>query len=204
MAQFLKLLLGFAPWLSFMFIAQGSLFRLKLGLVVALALSVGMGVLRLSRGVIIWAGLGFFGYATVAVLAFEHMWTVRYMGILANGALALATWVTLAAGRPFTLDYAKDHVPREQWTHPAFLRVNRILTSAWGATFTIGALIAWLKMTVRVDPEWLYEVANYSFMLGAMAFTSWYPAHLKARRAAREAAEAAAAAQAAARKPRAD
>jgi len=114
------------------------------------------------------------------------------MGILANLALALSTWYTLAVGRPFTLDYAKDHVPQEYWTHPAFLRVNRILTSAWGLTFTVGALIAWLKMTVKVDPEWLLDAANYSLMLGCMAFTSWYPAHLKRRRAAQEAAQAAA------------
>lgn len=46
----LKLLLAFAPWLAFLFIAHGSLLRLKIGLVVALALSVVMGVTRLHRG----------------------------------------------------------------------------------------------------------------------------------------------------------
>ena len=39
--SFLKLLLAFLPWLSFLVIAHGSLFRLKLGLVVALILSMG-------------------------------------------------------------------------------------------------------------------------------------------------------------------
>ena len=38
MMGFLKLVLAFAPWLAFLFIAHGSLFRLKLGLVVALVL----------------------------------------------------------------------------------------------------------------------------------------------------------------------
>ena len=45
----LKLLLAFAPWLSFLIIARGSLFNLKLGLTVALVLSVVMGVARLHR-----------------------------------------------------------------------------------------------------------------------------------------------------------
>lgn len=186
MTQFLKLLFSFAPWLAFMFIAQGSLLRLKIGLVVALALSVVMGVLGLHRGVILWAGLAFFGYATAAVVGFEHMWTVMHMGILAHGTLALSTWYTLAVGKPFTLEYAKDHTPREMWTHPAFIAINNLLTGVWGAVFTLGAVIAWLKMTVKVDPEWLYEVANYSLMVGCMAFTTWYPAWVKSRRLARE------------------
>ena len=184
MAQFIKLLFSFAPWLCFMFIAQGSLLRLKIGLVVALVLSVAMGALGLHRGVILWAGLAFFGYATAAVLGFEHMWTIQHMGILAHGTLALSTWYTLAVGRPFTLEYAKDHAPREMWTHPAFIATNNLLTGVWGAVFTLGALIAWLKMTVKVEPEWTWEVANYSLMVGCMAFTTWYPAWIKARRLA--------------------
>ncbi len=184
MAQFFKLLFSFAPWLAFMFIAHGSLLRLKIGLAVALALSVVMGLMGLHRGVILWAGLAFFVYATVAVLGFEHMWTVTHMGVLAHGTLALSTWYTLAIGKPFTLEYAKDHAPREMWTHPAFIATNNLLTGVWGTVFTLGALIAWLKMTVKVDPEWLYEVANYSLMVGCMAFTTRYPEWIKQRRMA--------------------
>jgi hypothetical protein len=51
--SFLKLLLSFAPWISFLIIAQGSLPRLKIGLIVALLISIGMGVARLHRGVIL-------------------------------------------------------------------------------------------------------------------------------------------------------
>lgn len=181
MKQFLKLMFSFAPWLAFMFIAHDSMFRLKLGLVVALALSVGMGVLKLHRGVILWAGLTFFVYATVAVVFFNHMWTVIHMGIMAHGTLALSTWYTLVIGKPFTMDYAKDHTPKEYWNNPTFIRINQILTSVWGATFTLGAFIAWHKMARHDLPDWEYEVLNYTFMLGTMAFTNWYPALVKRR-----------------------
>lgn len=184
MAQFFKLLFGFAPWLSFMFIAQGSLLRLKIGLVVALVLSVVMGVLGLHRGVILWAGLAFFVYATAAVVGFEHVWTMKHMGILAHGTLALSTWYTIAIGKPFTMEYAKDHTPKEMWNHPVFIASNNIITGVWGLTFTLGTIIGWFKMTVTVDPEWLYEVANYSLMVGCMAFSTWYPELLKKRRLA--------------------
>lgn len=184
MAQFFKLLFSFAPWLAFMFIAQGSLLRLKIGLVVALVLSIAMGALGLHRGVILWVGLAFFTYATTAVLGFEHMWTVMHMGILAHGTLALGTWYTIVAGKPFTMDYAKDHTPKEMWTQPAFIATNNLITGVWGTVFTLGALIAWLKSTVKIDPEWVYEVANYSLMVGCMAFSTWYPEQLKKRRLA--------------------
>lgn len=99
--SFLKLLLSFAPWISFLIIAQGSLLRLKIGLIVALLLSIAMGVAKLHRGVILWVGLAFFTYAAVAVVMFKEMWTVRHMGVLANGALAAASWFTVVAGKPF-------------------------------------------------------------------------------------------------------
>ena len=97
---FLKLVLAFAPWLSFLIIAHGSLFRLELGLGVALGLSILMGVLKLHRGVILWVGLAFFSAASVLVIGFQNMWTVRYMGVLANSALALGTLSLIHISEP--------------------------------------------------------------------------------------------------------
>lgn len=173
--SFLKLLLGFAPWIAFLFIAHGSLFRLKLGLLVAAGLTVVMALAKLHKGIIMWLGIVFFTFATVAVVGFENIWTARHMGILANGALAAGTWVTLAVGRPFTLDYAREHTDPSLWNDPLFLRTNTTIAAAWGVAFTIGAGLAYAKIQDTGQPEWVFEVANYAFMLSAIAFTSWYP-----------------------------
>ena len=74
---FLKLIVAFAPWLAFLFIEHGSLFRLQLGLIIALVLSVALGVARVHRGVILWVGLVFFSSASLTVIAFNNMWAVR-------------------------------------------------------------------------------------------------------------------------------
>jgi len=188
--SFFKMLFSFAPWICFLAIAHGSLFRLKLGLAVALVVSIIMGVLRLHRGVILWAGLAFFVYATVAVFAFTHMWTVQHMGILANGALALSTWYTVAIGKPFTLDYAREHADPSLWNHPAFIRTNVIMSSVWGVCFTIGMTIAYFKMTNEgARPEWQFEVLNYAFMVSTMFFTTWYPGYVKRQRLAQATAQ---------------
>jgi hypothetical protein len=176
---FLKLILAFAPWLAFLFIAHGSLFRLEVGLAVALLLSIGMGVARLHRGIILWVGLTFFSGATVAVLVFHDMWTIRHMGVIASGVLATATWLTVLLRKPFTMDYAREHTPPELWTSPAFLRTNLILTSAWGLTFTCNALLAVGKMHQWLLPELGYELISYALMFGTAAFTTWYPGYVR-------------------------
>jgi hypothetical protein len=180
--RFFKLLLVFAPWLSFLFIAQGSLFRLKLGLVVALVLSMIMGVARLHRGVILWAGLIFFSFATVAVAVLNNMWTAKHMGILANGALAVSSWMTIALKKPFTLDYAREHTDSSLWDNPLFIRTNVVITSVWALVFTVNTVLAWGKMEQFVLPEWGYEVVSYTFLVGTVAFTTWYPSYLRRRR----------------------
>jgi len=177
--SFFKLLLAFAPWLSFLVIAHGSLFRLKIGLVVALLVSVVMGVARLHRGVILWAGLLFFSLTTVAVVVFESMWAARYMGILASGTLAASTWITVAFKRPFTLDYAREHTAPSLWHNPLFIRTNVILTSAWGTIFTVNTLLAWGKMDHFVLSDLGYEILSYGLLIGTVAFTTWYPKHLR-------------------------
>jgi hypothetical protein len=182
--SFLKLLLAFLPWLTFLVVAHGGMFRLKLGLLIALVLSVAMGVAKLHRGIILWIGLAFFACSTVAVVAFENMWTVQHMGILANGTLAAATWLTVAIRRPFTLDYAREHTDPALWNTPPFLRTNAIITSVWGLAFTVNAILAWAKMNRWVLPDLGYEIVSYSLLIATAAFTTWYPKHIRRQREA--------------------
>jgi hypothetical protein len=173
--SFLKLLLAFSPWLAFLLIAHDSLFRLQLGLGVALALSVILGLTGIHRGVILWAGLIFFTLASIAVIGFQNLWTIRYMGVLASGMLATATWFSLLIRKPFTLDYARAHTDPSHWNDPVFLRTNDILTAVWGTTFTLNLLLAFGKMEAVLLQPWQYEIITYVLLIGCAIFTSWYP-----------------------------
>ncbi len=184
--SFFKLLLAFAPWLSFLIIARDSLFRLKLGLIVALVLSVIMGVARLHRGVILWAGLLFFTSATMAVVLLNDVWTAKYMGIFANATLAVSSWMTIALKKPFSLDYAREHTDPSLWDNPLFIRTNVIITSAWALVFTVNAVLTWGKIEHFFLPRWGYEVVTHAFLIGAAAFTTWYPRYVRNRRNSEE------------------
>lgn len=175
----LKLVLAFAPWLSFLVIAHGSMFRLELGLCTALALSIVMGVTRLHRGIILWVGLAFFFAATVLVMVCHNMWTVRHMGILANCVLAAGTWFGILRRKPFTLAYAKEHTPQELWNSQPFLRSNMIISTVWSSAFTVNAVLAWMKMEHLYASELTFEIISYVILVGVAVFTQYYPAHLK-------------------------
>ena len=177
--SFFKLLLSFAPWISFLIIASGhSMFRLKLGIVVAALLVVATGIAKLNRGVILWATAGFFLYALVAVVWKTHLWAIEHMGLLANGTLAAGTWFTVAIRKPFTLEYAREHTSPSVWNSPLFIRTNYILTCVWGVAFLGSVLNAWVQMSHPDAPRWIFNVAQYSCMLAAMLITTWYPKHV--------------------------
>ncbi len=179
---FLKLLISFAPWLSFLLIAHDTAFRVKLGLIAALILSIVMGIARLHRGIILWVGLIFFSCATVAVAIFENAWTLRHMGVLANGALAAGAWLTIILGRPFTLDYAKEHTDPSLWNHPRFLKSNYTITAVWAAAFTVNCGFAFLKMEHIGASQLGYEFLSYTLLIATALFTVRYPKYLQERR----------------------
>lgn len=181
---FFKMLLSFAPWICFLIIAHDTMFRLKLGIIVAAVMSVVMAVTRLHRGVIMWVGILFFLYAIVAVVFLNDMWAVRHMGVLANGALAAGVWVGITLKRPFTLEYAREHTDPSQWGSPFFLKTNYFLTTVWAVVFTINASLAWQRCVRPILPGLVYEIISYTLLVSAMFASTWYPRHIKNRREA--------------------
>lgn len=184
--SFFKMLFCFAPWICFLIIAHDSIFRLKLGIIVAAVLSVVMAVTKLHRGVIMWVGILFFTYAMVAVVFLNEMWSVRFMGVLANGALAAGVWAGIIMKRPFTLEYAREHTDPSLWENPVFINTNYLLTTIWAVVFTINASLA-LQRTIRPAlPGWAYETISYCLLVSAMFVSTYYPQYVKKRRESRD------------------
>jgi hypothetical protein len=178
MSLFLRLAVSFAPWVAFLIIAKDNLVRVEIGLVVALALSIVMALLRLHRGIIMWVGLVFFTATTIAVLVLHNIWTARHLGVMATGALALGSWAGLVIGKPFSLAYARQNTDRALWHHPVFIRTNTIVTATWATAFTFNTAIEWLLLEQSVSHRTAYAL-SYTALIGVAAFTSWYRAHVR-------------------------
>jgi hypothetical protein len=80
-------------------------------------------------------------FAVLAVLGFsldkgDQTWLATWPG----GGVAIIMGVVillLVPVIPFTEQYAKESVPREEWGSPTFKRVNQALSLAWGASIVV-------------------------------------------------------------------
>jgi hypothetical protein len=181
----LKLLLAFAPWIAFWIISGGhSMLSLQIGICVAAALVVVMGITRLHRGMILWAGVLFFAFALVAVVLIKSPWVIRYLGILASGTLFTATLVSIVIGQPFTESYAREHVPRELWNSPAFIRSCYTVTGTWGIIFSANTLVNAAKPYHAEVGEWAFRALELSILISGVVFTTVYSRMAQRRREA--------------------
>jgi len=174
-AQLLKLALSFAPWLALLVLARNNLVHVQAGLLIGATLAIGLAVARVNKGVILWASLAFFAGATVMIVVLNDMWTLRHLGVLGNGTLAIVTWGSVLAGRPFTLEYAKEHADPALWTSPAFLRTNSVIASVWALAFSVNTVLAFGKMEGLLMPPFGYHIASNATLIAAALFTVRYP-----------------------------
>ncbi len=183
----IKLMLAFAPWIAFWIISLGhSMLRLKIGIATAAVLVIIMGITKLHRGMILWAGVAFFAFAVVSVIWFENIFVIRHLGLLASGTLFMATFLSIFLGQPFTEDYARDHVPEELWDSPSFIRGCFTTTAAWGFVFLANTLVNVVKLQGVATADWIYEVVQLGFLALGILFTTIFSRIMRLRRGREE------------------
>jgi hypothetical protein len=99
------------------------------------------------------------------------------------GVLAIAL-ASLAIGKPFTLQYAREMADAQTAKLPDFLTANYVITSAWALALvlmmTANALLIYLPRL----PLWSGLAIAIAARNTAVYFTKWYPKHRKAKLAA--------------------
>lgn len=180
----LKLLLAFSPWIAFWIISGGhSMVRLKIGICVAAALVLVMGITRLHRGLILWAGVAFFAFTLLSVVLLTNMWVIHHLGILASGTLFAATMLSIVIGQPFTESYAREHVPPELWDSPVFIRSCYTVTSAWGMIFLANTMVNAAKPYYAETSESLLRGIELSILVSGVVLTTVYSNLMRKKRA---------------------
>ena len=175
----MNILLAFTPFL--VFLALERLVGVEAGLVGAAATALALlgkdvfvhrqspKVLEVGT-VLLFGGLATYGATSGAALSSPSV--VR---LSVDGGLLTIVLVSMAIGRPFTLQYARESVPRELWTQPLFVRINYVITSVWAAAFAaiLASDIAWVVRPSLPAPFMI--VVTVAATAGALKFTSWYP-----------------------------
>jgi hypothetical protein len=107
----------------------------------------------------------------------------KYAQALSSGALGLIALGSIAAGHPFTVDYAKEQAPPEVWHTAAFKRVNLVLTSVWTVVFLICGGLGLIAANVHTKglQDWLNWYIPIALLVIAIKLNSWYPDHVRSQ-----------------------
>ena len=134
--------------------------------------AVQVAVHRHNPKILELVSLAFFIFDFVALYLLRWATIGHYQGLLVHLLLASIAWGSLLAGTPFTLQYARESVPRERWQTPGFVRSNQLITGVWGSDFILQALVLQWQ---AAKGGMLASVFSVSFSALAIAFTLWYP-----------------------------
>jgi hypothetical protein len=168
------LMLGFLPWMLFLFLSGHTMVSLKIAIVVSLVTTVTVGFRDLKRGFILqWGTLVFFTVCLVTVVFLNNIWMAMEMDLLSNLALAGIMWFTVAIGKPFALQYARLGLPRERWNDPKMIRGCMLITLVWAGLMTFAVLISVTKRSGWVSwPGWVWFDLSLLNIIAGLAFTT--------------------------------
>ncbi|MGW7635749.1 hypothetical protein [Streptomyces decoyicus] len=139
--------IGMTPWIAMSVLVGPGRYELAVGVSLALAVAIviagrirspgaSLKILEISD-VVFFAAMAVIGiFASPGM----HRWLESYSGELSNIALMVIALGSMAVKVPFTLQYAREQVPREFWDNPRFLRTNYRITGAWAAAFGVAAI----------------------------------------------------------------
>jgi hypothetical protein len=175
MKDLLKILLGFFPWILFGIIAGPSLTSLEAALAVSLAATLALGFKQLRQGFFLtWGSLLFFSSTLILVAFLKNLWVIEHMDLLARATLAAIAWASIIAGRPFTLQYARESVPEAYWRTPEFIHTGYFIAIVWGVIFLIGLGASLFRPYLDQLSNWLYPLLATGSMFLGIIFTQWY------------------------------
>jgi hypothetical protein len=133
-------------------------------------------------------------FTLIAVLGFtlgthDDRWLATWGGSGVGVVLGLLILILIPV-MPFTEQFARESVPRDQWSSPMFKKINLVLSAAWGAAiFLLGAsrlaAAAINGHTTRRLPETLLGlIVPVVIILYMLRFSKSYPDRVRHSQAA--------------------
>ena len=178
------ILLAFAPFIVFAVVDRlaGAMDGLIAGAVVSLGLLIRDWATpgRTPKVLEIGTAILFSGLALFAVLG-GPTGSIVGVRLPVDAGLLLIVLVSIAIGRPFTLQYARETIAREYWDRPAFVHTNYIITAAWAVAFGVLVIADLVLLYAPGVPPRIGIIATVAALFAAVKFTNWYPAHVRAK-----------------------
>ena len=172
----LRLMFGLLPWILFSAVVAAGF--LGAALVVRLVAASYQNIVRWrahNLKTLELVTLAFSALDAGATLGLGSGFFRRNGDIALNLTFALMAFGTLAAGSPFTYQYARDDWPHGYWQDPLFRRTNEIITTAWGTSFVLSLASCVVGRNVTSHAFVWTGVAPGILSLATGLFTLWFP-----------------------------
>ncbi len=169
-------IIGFLPWILFLFLPTDGWEPLRQAVVICLGAALVFGWTALRKGFILqWATVGFFLFCAIAFYGLSWVWLAELMGIIANGFLAGVIWLTVLVGNPFTLQYAREELPRERWHEAGVIRTCQVIAIFWGALLLVPtAFSVFRALYPTALPAYFYFYLSLLCMAIGTGYTTLY------------------------------
>jgi hypothetical protein len=136
----------------------------------------GRSVKILGAGsVIVFATIGFY------LALIDSAPSTSAVKFAVDTGIFLVSLLSIAARRPFTLQYAREVVDAETERLPGFMRANYIITWAWTGAALLMMIGNIAMIYVPNLPLWSGLVIAFAARNSAVYFTKWYPQYRKAK-----------------------
>ncbi len=127
---------------------------------------------------ILFAALGSYLALTDAI------WSASAVKLAVDAGVLGITLVSLAIGKPFTLQYAREMTDAQTTKLPDFLTANYVITWAWALALVLMMTANALVIYMPGLPLWSGLAIAFAARNTAIYFTRWYPEHRRTKLAA--------------------
>lgn len=171
-----KLIIGFFPWILFLFLPTDGWEPLRRAVLICLVVSVVFSWKALrDRFILQWTTSAFFLFCAISFYGFEWVWLANHMSIIANLVLDGTIWLTVAAGKPFTLQYAQAETPQEFWDTEAFIHGCRSIAIFWGALLLVPSAVSIFRLLYPAAlPKAVCFLATLTCMIFGITYTTFF------------------------------
>jgi uncharacterized membrane protein YqjE len=173
----MNILLAFAPFIIFALVDRfdSAVAGLVAGALTSVVLLIRDAVSRKTIKVLEIGTTLLFGGLALYSLLVKVDWSIIGVRLCVDAGLLVIVLISMAIGQPFTVQYARESVPPDQWTSPEFLRVNYVITAVWGAAFAVMVAADLVMLYVPTVPLRVGIWVTILALFAAVRFTSWYP-----------------------------
>jgi hypothetical protein len=176
----LGVLTGFLPLIVFGILSGDTIQSRQIALLSACIVSLIVGYKTLKRGFYLdWANILMFAGALFCLSVLNITMVADYMRVVIYFVLMLVAFVSLIAGVPFTVQYARDMVDKSRWETPGFKSVNRLMTGVWGGVFAVNFLLVTYSKIGEGPAAQVAGLLVWGFLLLGIVFTMVYPEYIR-------------------------